>query len=191
MIEQGVAISRYMDMGAYRTTKRHLSPMRRPRAGKVSPRTIAMILCTTIICCLLAACARPSQNDWIEEGRVTSPDGRFDAVVTREASPGGVLGGLYWNVFVVPKSDAAPKEDKHSLLTASVLRGEKLVWEQNHLLEVHYDIAEIEGFRNIWGSYEVQDRGWRKGDYLVEVRLMPSSPDFSLLTPDGDFKPKD
>jgi hypothetical protein len=105
---------------------------------------------------------------------------------------GGVLGGgVYWYVFIVPKGDAAPKGDKNSLLYASVLRGEKLVWKQNHLLEVHYDIAHIEEFQNLWGSYELQGRGWRTGDYLAEVRLVPSSPDFSLLTLDGDFKPRE
>ena len=109
-----------------------------------------------------------------------------------EETVGPVLGGsVYWNVFIVPKGAAAPKDDKNSVFTASVLRGEKLVWKQNHLLEVHYDLAEIEEFQNVWGSYELQGRGWRPGDYLAEVRLAPSSPDFSFLTPDGDFKPKD
>lgn len=72
---------------------------------------------------------------------------------------GGVWGGgVYWYVFIVPKCDAAPKDDKNSLLYASVLRGEKLVWKQNHLLEVPYDIAHIEESRNLWREEEVQDR---------------------------------
>lgn len=84
-----------------------------------------------------------------------------------------------------------PKDDKKSLLYAAILRGEKLLWKQNHLLEVHYDLAHIEEFRNLWGSNEAEDRGWRTGDYLTEVRLVPSSPDFSFLTPDGGFKPSE
>jgi len=158
---------------------------------KLNPRTFAMTLCTTIVLCLLAACGRPTPSTWVEKARVTSPDGRFDAVMTEETVGPVLGGGVYWNVFIVPKGDSAPKDDKNSLLNASVLRGEKLVWNQNHLLEVHYDIAEIEKFRNFWGSNEVQDRGWQKGDYLAEVRLVPSSPDFSLLSPNGDLKPKD
>jgi hypothetical protein len=153
-------------------------------------RTV-ITLCTIAMFSLLAACTGRSYKTWVEEARATSPDGRFDAVITREASPGGALGSLYWNVFIIPKGDAAPKEDKHSLFTATVMRGEKLVWKQNHLLEIHYDIAEIEEFRNFWGSNEVQDRGEREGDYLAELRLVPSSPDFSLLSPDGNIKPKD
>ena len=164
--------------------------MQRTYTGRISFGTIARTLCTTATLCFLAACTGPSYNTWVEETRVTSPDGRFDAVITREASPGGVLGSLYWNVFIVPKGAAAPKDDKHTLFTADVLRGEKLVWTQKHLLDIHYDFAEIDEFRNNWGENEVHDRGWRKGDYLVEVRLMPSS-EFSLLTPDGDIKPKD
>jgi hypothetical protein len=143
--------------------------------------------------CFLTACKEgndraTASGNQIEEARVTSPDGRHDAVMTREAI-GGSLGGVYWDVFIVPKGAVAPRDDKMSLLHAAVLRGEKLLWKQNHLLEVQYDIAHIEEFRNLWGSNEIEDRGWRKGDYLTEVRLVPSSPDFSFLTPDGGFKP--
>lgn len=165
--------------------------MKIPRIGKLSPRPTVMTLGMAIVVGFLASCEGRTYNKWVEEARVTSPDGRFDAVVTRESTIGGALGSLYWNVFIVPKGDAAPKDDKHSVLTATVLSGEKLVWKQSHLLEVRYDIANIEEFRNLWGEDEVQDRGWRKGDYLAEVRLVPSSPDFSLLTPDGDFKPRE
>ena len=149
-----------------------------------------MALCTIACLCTLTGCFGPNPSTWVETARVTSPDGRFDAVMTVE-TVGNVLGGVYWNVFIGPKGAAAPKNDKHSLFNASVLRGEKLVWTKNHLLDIHYDIAEINEFRNEWGENEVQDRGWRKGDYLAEVRLVPSSPDFSLLTSDGDLKPKE
>jgi len=141
---------------------------------------------------LLSACngltGKANKNvDRVEEARVTSPDGRFDAVMTREPI-GGALGGIYWNVFIVPKDARAPKGDNNTILNASVLRGEKLIWKQNRLLEIQYDIANIEQFRNLWGSNEVRGGGWRKGDYAVEVRLAPSSPDFSLLSPNGEFK---
>jgi hypothetical protein len=99
---------------------------------------------------------------------------------------------VYWNVFIVPKGASAAKEDdRNTILNAAVLRGEKLVWKQGHLLEIHYDMAHIEQFRNLWGSNELEGRGPREGDYLVEARLVPSSSDFSFLTPDGGFKPRD
>ena len=163
--------------------------MGKHRTGNLSPRPILITLCVAIILCFLTSCVGRT-NTWVEESRVTSPDDRFDAVITREASPGGVLGSLYWNIFIVPKGAPAPKNDKHTLFTADVLRGEKLVWTQKHLLDIHYDFAEIDEFRNNWGENEVQDRESRRGDYLVEVRLVPSA-DFSLLTPDGDIKPKE
>ena len=165
--------------------------MGRPRGGYLDLSVLAMILCVTIIPFFSTGCGRTSPSTWVEESRVTSPDGRFDAVITEETTGPVLGGGVYWNVFIVPKGVAAPKDDKHSLFNASVLRGEKLAWKQNHLLEVHYDVAEIEEFQNVWGSYELQDRGWRPGDYMAEVRLVPSSPDFSFLTPEGDFKRKD
>jgi hypothetical protein len=156
-------------------------------------QTIVLVVGAIIASCFLAACKEGNSGanaggNQVEEARVTSPDGRFDAVMTREAI-GGSLGGVYWNVFIVPKGAVAPKDGKKSLLYAAVLRGEKLLWKQNHLLEVHYDIAHIEEFRNLWGSNEAEDRSWRTGDYLTEVRLVPSSPDFSFLTPDGGFRP--
>jgi hypothetical protein len=162
---------------------------------RIRYQTIMLMVGVIFASCLLGACKEGNNGataggDRVEEARVTSPDGRFDAVMTGEAI-GGSLGGVYWNVFIVPKGAVTPKDDKKSLLYAAVLRGEKLLWKQNHLLEVHYDIAHIEEFRNLWGSNEAEDRGWRTGDYLTEVRLVPSSPDFSFLTPDGGFKPSE
>jgi hypothetical protein len=162
-------------------------------AAKIKSEPIVMAFGAIFALCLLAACKEGTHKttggaDRVEEARVTCPDGRFDAVMTREPI-GGVLGGVYWNVFIVPKDAPAPKDDNNAILHAAVLRGEKLIWKENHLLEIHYDIAHIEQFRNLWGSNEVQGHGWRKGDYLAEVRLVPSSPDFSFVTPDGDFKP--
>jgi hypothetical protein len=159
---------------------------------KTGPPSVILMLCAVLALCFLATCKQGTAGggDRVEEVRLTSPDGRFDAVITRE-TVGGSLGGVYWNAFVVPKGDALPKDDQNSLLYAEVLKGEKLVWKQNHLLEIHYDIAHIEQFRNLWGSNELRGRGqgWRRGDYLVEVRLVPTSSDFSFLNSDGDFRP--
>ena len=143
----------------------------------LGPRTIRKLL-------------RISSSDRSEEMRVTSPNGKLDAVMIRE-SYGGAAGGFEWYVFIVPKGESAPGDDSHALFQAGELSGERLVWSQPHLLEIHYDLAEIEQFRNLWGLYEVQDVG-RTGarDYDVEIRLAPSSPDFSLLTASGSFRQK-
>jgi hypothetical protein len=159
--------------------------------SKILFKTVVVAICVYATLGAMVSCTGRASNARVEEARVSSPDGRFDAVLTRESTAGGALGSLIWNVFIVPKGDAAPSDEKYSLFSASVLRGQKLAWKQNHLLEVHFDIAEIQEFRNIWGTNESENRGWRKGDYLAEVRLVPSSPDFSLLTSDGDIKPKE
>lgn len=164
-------------------------------ARKIKHEMTGVLFGAIFALCLLAACKEGTSKtngggDRVEEARVTSPDGRFDAVMTRETI-GGVLGGVYWNVFIVTKDAPTPKDDNNTILNAAVLRGESLNWKQNHLLEIHYDLAHIEQFRNLWGSNEVDGRGWRKGDFLAEVRLVPSSPDFSFLTPEGDFKPRE
>jgi hypothetical protein len=172
--------------------KEILPLMRLLNATNITLRLVVVAFGAIFGLVLLSACngltGKANKNvDRLEEARVTSPDGRFDAVMTREPI-GGALGGIYWNVFIVPKDARAPKGDNNTILNASVLRGEKLIWKQNRLLEIQYDIANIEQFRNLWGSNEVRGSGWRKGDYAVEVRLAPSSPDFSFLSPNGEFK---
>ncbi|MFY9731759.1 MAG: hypothetical protein WB723_08895 [Candidatus Acidiferrales bacterium] len=108
--------------------------------------------------------------------------------MTREAY-GGALGGFEWSVNIVPKGKPAPPEKEISLFQAGTLDGEKLVWKEPHRLDILFDRAEIESFRNIWGSYESKDgSGNETKGYYVEIRLVPASPDFSLLTPDGDFR---
>jgi hypothetical protein len=74
---------------------------------------------------------------------------------------------------------------------AEPLDGEALVWKEPHRLDILYDSAGIEIFHNLWGSSEFEDNGQKgKRQYLVEIRLVPKSPDFSLLTSDGDFRPR-
>ena len=85
-----------------------------------------LALCAGLIVCSLTGCGG-SEKDWAEEARVTSPDGGFDAVMTQEAI-GGSLGGVYWDVFIVPKDAPLPEHDnKNIILEAAVLRGEKLI----------------------------------------------------------------
>lgn len=127
-------------------------------------------------------------RDWTERERVTSPDGRFDAVMVSE-SWGGAAGGFEFYLRIVPKGKPAPHSGDHALLQAYKIDCEKLAWNKPHLLEVHYCYAGIEAYRNLWALDEIQDVANLEGDYYVEVRLFPSTADFSLLTPDGGFLP--
>lgn len=124
-----------------------------------------------------------------EEARVTSPSGTLDAVIIRQDA-GGAAGGWEWYVYIVAKSKPV-LNNSHPIFYAGTLTHERLVWAQEHLLQIQYDIANIHQFRNLWGLSEIEDVGSTgERDYLVEIQLVPSSSDFSLLTPNGGFKPK-
>jgi hypothetical protein len=102
---------------------------------------------------------------------------------------GEALGGFEWYAYIVPKGAAVDIHKSREIFHAGSLMGEQFVWNQPHLLEIRYDMANIEQFRNLWGLYEIQNVGSEgQRDYLVEIRLAPSSPTFSLLMPDGGFK---
>jgi hypothetical protein len=112
----------------------------------------------------------------------------LDAVVIREAS-GGAAGGHEWYVFISPQGSPIPADYNKTVLHALTLTGEKLVWRDPHLLEVHYDIAHIEQFRKLWGLDEVRKvDSAGEGEHSVEIRLEPPSENLSLLNPGGKFK---
>jgi hypothetical protein len=142
---------------------------------------------------LLGGCENPVSKSGVflasaEETRVTCPENQFDAVMIREGY-GGAAGGFEWYVFISPKGSPVPADYKKTIFQAGTLSGEKLVWADPHLLEIHYDVALIEQFRNMWALDEVRKVGSEgQGDYYVEIRLVPSSAEFSLLTPGGTFK---
>ena len=80
--------------------------------------------------------------------------------------------------------DAAKEVFRADSLTAA-----DLIWQQDHLLEIRFDVAQIEQFRNLWGLHEVEDVGSNgERDFNVEIRLAPISQSFSLLNPNGSFR---
>jgi hypothetical protein len=94
-------------------------------------------------------------------------------------------------VYIVAKGNVAGGRHTQPVIRAGTLRNQNLTWSQAHLLDFHYDVAHIKEFRNLWALDEIQDVGsLGERDYLVEIRLVPSSPEFSLLTPDGGFRRK-
>jgi len=122
-----------------------------------------------------------------EEMRVTSPDDRFDAVLVRD-SYGGALGGIEWYAYIVRKGRSAPSDSDKAVFWAESLRGENILWKRPHLVELQYDHALIVKLRNLWALDMIEGVGSAgEGDYYVEVRLDPTSPDFSLLQPNGEF----
>jgi hypothetical protein len=119
--------------------------------------------------------------------RVTSRDGQFDAIIVSDYW-GGALGGIEWYVYIVRKGQSASANPDKSVFWGEGMRGEKVIWEQAHLLKIQYDRAEIEKFRNLWGLYEIENVGaYGQRNYDIEIRLAPTSQDFSLLQPNGEF----
>ena len=166
------------------------------RHRKQAVHTVLVAVCACLGICFLTGCGESGQTSKTgiflgsEESRVTSPDGQLDAVIIREDG-GGAAGGWEWYVYIVAKGSGVDESKAHPVFNAGTLTDEKVVWSQEHLLEIHYDIAVINQFRNIWGSDEMQDDGSTGESHrFVEIRLVPSHPDFSALTPDGRFRPK-
>jgi len=122
-----------------------------------------------------------------EQARVTSPDGLFDAVLLREDG-GGAGGGWEWYVYIAEKAKPVEEGSAYLIFNAGTLTGEKLVWKQPHLLEIQYNIADINQFRNLAVKHPIVNGVQR--DYLAEIRLAPISQDFSLLNPDGTYRSK-
>lgn len=120
--------------------------------------------------------------------RVTSPDGKLDAVLVRYPYGPAAGGGVDSNVYIVRKDALVSSEPGREVLTADPMTGGQLVWKRDHLLEVHYDLAYIHGFRNVWGLHEVENVGSvGERDFEIEIRLVPAS-DSSALSPDGSFR---
>jgi hypothetical protein len=153
--------------------------------------SIAVCVYIGIAVYFLEACNRPLTSEATnvsEQARLTSPNGQLDAVLIREDG-GGAAGGWEWYVYIVAKGNRVDQRHAHAIFNAGTLTDAKLVWSQEHLLQIGYNIAYINQFSNIWGSDELHEA--RNGsEYLVEIRLLPSQPDFSLLTPDGRFRQK-
>jgi hypothetical protein len=96
-------------------------------------------------------------------------------------------GGVDSNVYIVQKGAPVNMKDDREVFSADPMTGGELIWRREHLLEIHYDVANIHKFRNVWELDEVENVGSAEGDFGVEIRLMPLS-DSSALTPNGAFR---
>src|SRR5258708_6968970 len=78
---------------------------------------------------LFKACGAASFS---EGARITSPDGRFDAVEVFE-SYGGAAGGYVCYVYIVSKGRSAPLEEKSNIrpvFAAEEISGQRIAWRQ-------------------------------------------------------------
>jgi hypothetical protein len=160
------------------------------RVRKIKKGGVVLALVAGSAFFMLACTARTEISKELEEERITSPSGTLDAVLIRDDG-GGAAGGWEWYVYIVAKGSPVDVKHSHPVFNAGTLTGEQLRWAEEHLLEIHYDIADINQFKNLWGSAEIQNAANEgKDEYLIEIQLSPSSKDSSLLTPNGRFRPK-
>jgi hypothetical protein len=90
--------------------------------------------------------------------RSTSPDGTVDAVL--ESVDCGVPCASEYSVSIVPKGSGVPTDTAQYVFSASDVVSPKTRWKQPHLLEVAYDRALIDNFRNV--TYPLEGSGTRK-----------------------------
>jgi hypothetical protein len=81
--------------------------------------------------------------------RVASPNGELDAVLVTYIYGPAAGGGVDSNVYIVPKGAPVHVKDGHEVFSADPMTAGQLVWKREHLLEIHYDIADIHRFRNL------------------------------------------
>ena len=123
-----------------------------------------------------------------ERSRVTDPSGRLDAVILRELYGGAAGGGINWYACIVQKGHPALAA-KEAVFMATSASDVKLSWRQPHLLEIRYQKAMVLAFENLWSTNRLGTKWFSSEEpYWIEIRLGPSSPDFSVLTPSGDFQ---
>ena len=125
----------------------------------------------------------PPRPPWItmnataEQLRVTSPDRRFDALIMQGKDPD--TQGPAWGVYIVSRGAKVEEggllsrmfTQPERILQASSIRGANLVWQDPHLLEVDYEGADINDFRNLWVPSS------SRGAFVVEITLHPSAKD--------------
>ena len=111
--------------------------------------------------------------------RVTSPDGREDAVLTEERTK-VVFGRSLSQVRIVRHGMGT--EEGSLVLSADPLASAQLVWADPRLLEIRYNRARVIYFTNR-GAAAPKERDWP-----IEIRLAPRSDDFSYLRPALDPK---
>jgi hypothetical protein len=154
-------------------------------------RGIALALAAVLSVVFLSGCSDGPEDSYskkIEDMRVTSPNGEYDAVLATYIYGPAAGGGVDSNVYIVQKGAPTFYKAGREVFSADPMTCGKLVWKRDRLLEIHYDIAAIHSFRNTWGRHEIKDVGSTGSrDFEVEIQLVPSS-DSSALKLDGSFR---
>jgi hypothetical protein len=70
-------------------------------------------------------------------------------VLLQNVYGGAVGGGVESDVYIVKKGALVKMDTTRKILQANPFTGAKLFWKQDHLLQIQFDLAHIEQFRNL------------------------------------------
>lgn len=135
--------------------------------NKVTAIVAGLILLAT---CLSAGCNRRNGEMIYEEVmRVKSPDEKVEAVLV--STVGHVIGNNSHLLYIVPagrKYDRSDAAFGRSYLSARCFENLKLVWREAQTLEVQYQEALIDEFRNCANLTDNPEQ-----PHVIELRLAP------------------
>jgi hypothetical protein len=115
---------------------------------------------------------------WIykEVKRIGSPDSKVEAVIiTGDAGATTSEETFVAIVRTGQKIDTNSVDRSETVFAGDLLKEFGVSWKEDHLLIIKYDQARIDGYKNHYHVY-----GDAKETYPVEIRLEPTSLDFSL-----------
>jgi hypothetical protein len=111
-----------------------------------------------------------------ESKRITSPDHEVQAVIlTGDAGATTAIATFVVIVSTNQTVDTESFQQSDAVFKADHLKGFRVFWKKSHLLVLQYDEARISNFNNLWDVLD--DRQYA---YPVEIRLAPTSKDFSV-----------
>lgn len=140
-------------------------------------KTTALLSVLACVYCL-TGCSGSIAGDWVfhEVARVKSPEGQFEAVIlTGDAGATTSTATIVRIVRAGVMIGSGRPPDYEVVLWASDARNLVVLWKQRGLVDIHFDEARIDLFKN----HEEIQRAPGSWD-VIEVRLCPTSPDFSL-----------
>ncbi len=119
----------------------------------------------------IVGCDIVGETVYTEIERIQSPDKKVEVVIV--TSNGGATTSIAYHIYIVQAGKEYTKG--FELLTADHVSKCIVAWKKDKLLTIKYKNARIFHFSNFWHSDKLDN--WK---YVVELRLEPSTEDFSL-----------
>ena len=114
--------------------------------------------------------------EYSEVSRIKSPDPKVEAVLLK--GDAGATTATTYSLYLVPsgkRADPKSTNENRACFVADHIKNLNMVWKKSRLLQIQYEEARIIHFENLWQHRDVQDF-----HYVVELRLVPTTNEFSL-----------